>query len=72
MSRINALGAGGLQAALDALPEGGGTVFVPAGTYTFTTTVEKRLQERQHLFLVGEGRATELETKPMTVQTCCA
>lgn len=60
MSCINVVDAGGLQAALDALPETGGTVYVPAGTYTFAETVEKRLAEGQHLFLVGEGRASVL------------
>ena len=60
MDRINAREAGGLQAALDALPDTGGTVWLPAGTYEFTATVEKRLTAGQHLFLVGEGRATVL------------
>ena len=60
MTRINAADAGGLQAALDALPDTGGTVVLPAGTYAITSTVEKRLAEGQHLFLVGEGRATVL------------
>ncbi len=60
MSRINAAEAGGLQAALDALPETGGTVFLPAGRYVVDRPVEKRLAEGQHLFLVGEGRASVL------------
>ena len=60
MAVINALEAGGLQAALDALPPGGGTVLIPAGTYKFSKPVEKRLVEGQHLFLAGEGRATVL------------
>lgn len=59
-TRINAVEAGGLQAALDALPKTGGTVFLPAGRYVFSKPVVKRLVEGQHLFLVGEGRATVL------------
>ena len=58
MTRINAAEAGGLQQALDALPESGGTVFLPAGKYVVSKTIEKQLAEGQHLFLVGEGRAT--------------
>ncbi len=50
---INAAEVGGLQAALDALPATGGTVFVPAGRHVFRQTVSKRLAEGQHLFLVG-------------------
>jgi hypothetical protein len=57
---VNAAEAGGLQAALDTLPAGGGTVLVPAGTWRVSSPVEKRLVEGQHLFLVGEGRATVL------------
>jgi nitrous oxidase accessory protein NosD len=57
---INAMQAGGLQAALDALPPTGGTVFIPAGRHVFVKPVVKRLQEGQHLFLVGEGRASVL------------
>ncbi|MGD9494967.1 MAG: right-handed parallel beta-helix repeat-containing protein, partial [Armatimonadota bacterium] len=52
--------AGGLQEALDALPERGGTVYVPAGTWEVERTVEIALREGQHLFLVGEGRASVL------------
>jgi hypothetical protein len=57
---INAAEVGGLQAAVDRLPPQGGTVYVPAGTYELDETVEKALQERQHLFLVGDGRASVL------------
>jgi len=57
---INAVEAGGLQAALDALPPTGGTIYVPAGRHVFKQTVAKRLADGQHLFLVGEGRATVL------------
>ena len=57
---INAAEAGGLQAALDALPKSGGTVYLPAGRYLFAKPVVKKLEEGQHLYLVGEGRATVL------------
>jgi len=57
---INAAEAGGLQAALDALPATGGTVFVPAGKHIITKPLTRRLAEGQHLFLVGEGRASVL------------
>lgn len=57
---INAADVGGLPAALDKLPPQGGTVYVPAGTYELGETVEKALQEGQHLFLVGDGRASVL------------
>ena len=55
---INVRDAGSLQAALDALPAGGGAVYLPAGTYVVDKTVETHLEERQHLFLVGDGRAS--------------
>ena len=57
---INAAEVGGLQAALDVLPASGGTIFVPAGRHVFKQTVAKRLADGQHLFLMGEGRATVL------------
>lgn len=57
---INAVEAGSLQAALDALPKTGGTVFVPAGRHVVTKPVTKQLVEGQHLFLLGEGRASIL------------
>jgi len=57
---INAVEAGGLQAALDALPKTGGTILVPAGRHVFSKPVVKRLVEGQHLNLVGEGRASVL------------
>lgn len=57
---IKAAEAGGLQAALDALPKTGGTILLPAGRHVFNTPVVKQLTEGQHLFLVGEGRATVL------------
>ena len=51
---------GGLQAALDLLPAHGGTVYVPAGTHPINRPVVKKLNEGQHLFLVGDGRASVL------------
>ncbi|MEY4940284.1 MAG: hypothetical protein RIQ93_2019 [Verrucomicrobiota bacterium] len=57
---INALEAGGLQAALDALPAHGGTIFIPAGRHRISQPVRKQLKEGQHLFIVGEGRASVL------------
>jgi hypothetical protein len=53
--------AGGLQAALDALPIQGGTIHIPTGTYNFDKPVTKKLLEGQHLFLVGDGRGSVLK-----------
>jgi hypothetical protein len=52
--------AGGLQSALDALPNEGGTIHIPTGTYNFNKPVTKTLQEGQHLFIVGDGRGSVL------------
>ena len=41
------------QNAIDALPSGGGTVFVPAGTYLLDPTVRVRLRSRMHLRLAS-------------------
>ena len=57
---INAAKVGGLQAALDALPATGGTVYLPAGRYVVSAPIVKRLAEGQHLFLVGDGRSSVL------------
>src|SRR5687768_15511395 len=57
---INIVAAGGLQAAFDALPPHGGTIFIPAGTHRIDRPVSKQLLEGQHLFLVGEGRGSVL------------
>ncbi len=57
---IDAGEAGGIQAALDALPEHGGTVHIPAGTWEIDRTLEIALREGQHLYLVGDGRASVL------------
>ncbi len=59
---IDAGEAGGIQEALDALPDCGGTVHIPAGTWTVERTVEIALREGQHLFLVGDGRASVIES----------
>jgi hypothetical protein len=52
--------AGGLQAALDALPKHGGTVYVPSGRHEISGPVAKTLVEGQHLFIVGDGRGSVL------------
>ena len=57
---INAADFPHLQAALDALPEHGGAIYVPAGEYHVAEPLHKALAERQHLFLYGDGRATVL------------
>jgi len=57
---ISVTEAGGLQPALDALPEQGGTIYIPTGTYKFDKPVTKKLLEGQHLFLVGDGRGSVL------------
>ncbi|HCA47001.1 MAG TPA: hypothetical protein DEP45_06420 [Armatimonadetes bacterium] len=57
---IDAAEAGGIQQALDALPPAGGTVHVPAGRWEVDRTLEIALNERQHLCLQGEGRASVL------------
>ena len=55
---INVAETGGIQAAFDALPEQGGTVYVPTGTWQIDQTIEVDLAEGQHLFLVGDGRSS--------------
>jgi len=57
---IDAGEAGGIQEALDALPDDGGTVHIPAGRWEVESTLEIALREGQHLFLVGEGRASAI------------
>ena len=57
---ISVTDSSGLQSALDSLPKQGGTIHIPAGTYKFDKPVTKKLLEGQHLFLVGDGRATVL------------
>jgi len=57
---INAAEVGGVQEALDAVPTEGGTVYIPTGTWEIAQTLALALQERQHLFIVGDGRSTVL------------
>ncbi len=57
---INVAEVGDLQAALDAVPASGGTVHIPAGKYEIDRTVQIALADKQHLFIVGEGRGTVL------------
>lgn len=57
---ISVTEAGGLQSALDALPEQGGTIHIPTGTYKFDKPVTKKLLEGQHLFIIGDGRGSVL------------
>lgn len=47
-----------IQAAIDALPPGGGRVIVPAGTYTLTSEL---LINSNRVWLVGSGRNTILQ-----------
>jgi hypothetical protein len=49
-----------IQQAFDGLPETGGTVYLPSGTYEVEQTLNLELKEGQHLFLVGDGRTTKL------------
>ena len=57
---INAADAGGIQQALDALPDAGGTVYIPSGTYEISNTIDLALKEKQHLCIQGDGRTTVL------------
>jgi len=50
-----------LQDALSALPEGGGTVRVPAGTHVINAPLN--LRGRRHVRLIGEGSASVLTFK---------
>lgn len=52
-SWLNAREFGSIQAAIDALPASGGTVFIPSGTYTLTETLYTPCDRPCHL--VGEG-----------------
>lgn len=44
------------QAAIDALPEDGGTVIVPAGTYLIDPTRSVRLRSRMHFAMAGDAK----------------
>lgn len=57
---INMVEAGGLQAALESLPKGGGTIYVGLGRHEIAGPVSKELAEGQHLFIIGEGRGSVL------------
>ncbi|MBI3945450.1 MAG: right-handed parallel beta-helix repeat-containing protein [Armatimonadetes bacterium] len=48
---------GGIQETVDALPETGGLVFIPPGTYL----LHRQIQLPDHVELVGAGRATVLK-----------
>lgn len=48
---------GGIQAAIDSLPEGGGTVYVPAGTYP----LHRPVKLRPGVKLVGAGKGSILK-----------
>lgn len=57
---IDAAAAGGIRQAFEALPAAGGTIHLPAGTYHVDEPIRLELREGQHLFLVGDGRASVL------------
>lgn len=59
-ARLNVAEIGDLQAAFDQLPEAGGVLHLPAGTYEIDTTVGCALRDGQHLHLCGDGRSTVL------------
>ena len=59
----NALDHASIQAAIDSLPIEGGTVFIPAGTYTLTQTLYTPCDRPCHI--VGEG--SQLNSGPSTV-----
>lgn len=47
---------GAFQSAIDALPEGGGTVWVPAGNYLINPLRSVRLRSRMHLSMAADAR----------------
>jgi len=57
---LNAADFSHLQAALDALPETGGAIYLPTGEYHVPDTLTRALAEKQHLYLYGEGRGSVL------------
>ncbi|MFI5371323.1 MAG: hypothetical protein ACHQ52_07160 [Candidatus Eisenbacteria bacterium] len=64
---LNALEYSSIQAAVDALPAGGGTVFIPAGTSAQSACIV--LPTDRPVRLVGEGKATTIlswATNPTT------
>lgn len=48
------------QAALDALPAHGGTIYFPAGVHEVAAPLSLELAEGQHVSIIGEGRASVL------------
>lgn len=48
-----------IQAAIDALPDTGGEVFVKAGTYTITATIERAIND---VSIIGTGKSTKIQT----------
>jgi hypothetical protein len=61
---FNAQDMGGIQAAIDALPDAGGTVYIPAGTYLLTAGLQLN---RPGVTLLGDGVATII--RPQTTNT---
>jgi hypothetical protein len=57
---ISAADHASLQDALDALPDAGGAIYLPTGTYHVASTLTRALVEGQHLFLYGDGRGSVL------------
>ena len=51
---------GGIQEAIDSLPEQGGTVYIPAGTYV----VHRTIAMRPNMKLIGAGRGTVIRKSP--------
>lgn len=58
-SWLNARDFASIQAAIDSLPDHGGTVFIPAGTYTLTETLYTPCDRPCHL--VGEGARVQAD-----------
>lgn len=52
-----------VQAAINALPSGGGVVYFPRGTYVITSALTRAIN---NVVLVGEGRASVLSYTPTT------
>ena len=48
-----------IQSAIDALPSGGGVVYIKEGTYTITSTITREID---NVYLVGAGFATIITT----------
>lgn len=48
-----------IQAAIDALPAGGGQVIVKAGTYTITSAITI---DKSNVSIIGAGKATKIQT----------